>query len=109
VHAGNGKAHDATGQQIGSALAQAGQLAQAKAYPQRQGGQQNGNQQRKHEPARRIAQDGSHLHGGHAGVVHATYARPHQQAAQQQLPMADLGRRQHVERHPGRTKGRQDG
>jgi hypothetical protein len=78
-------------QQIGSALAQAGQLAQAKAYPQRQGGQQNGNQQRKHEPARRVAQDGSHLHGGHAGVVHATYARPHQQAAQQQLPMADRG------------------
>ncbi len=66
-------------------------------------GNQHGNQE-----DQRVVTDGRrHLERGHADVMHAADADPHQDCAEQQAARTDLGIAQHPEPDQGRDDGRQ--
>ncbi len=107
VHARDGAAHHGGRQQQAARFADAGQAAQAEAYPQRERGQYHGHHDRQQEDIRVVAQLQAHLHAFHAGVVHGADAGADQHAADQQPAGAQAFARDQAQGDVGGEDARQ--
>ncbi|MNE17204.1 hypothetical protein D3C80_1101780 [compost metagenome] len=102
MHANDGDTHDDCG--TTAYQAHMGRLpAQFEGNSQRRGRGADGNHQRSRQVAPVVVDARLHLHGRHAGVVHGSDARAHDQRAKGQLP----GRQARLVDQPQGEAGRQ--
>ena len=80
---------------------------QTEAYPQRQNGQGDGNDDGQGEHPGVIAQQRCHLHRRHTAVVHGTDTCPDQYTTHTQLHQAQITPRQQAQRDPRSSQARQ--